>query len=68
MTMEENDIVKEGLLQKKRNRLNTWAPRYFILRRNCLEYYIKQADSVGSYPYYLQTMYELYITCLSVMF
>eukprot|EP01031_Cornospumella_fuschlensis_P030035 gene30035-36273_t len=56
--MDEVDvIVKEGLLQKKRSRLNTWAPRYFILRRNRFEYYIKQSDSEPKHTF------PLYPTC-----
>lgn len=44
--MSENVVIKQGFLRKKKAKANTWGERYFILRNNVLEYYVKQSDSV----------------------
>lgn len=40
------EVVREGVLKKKKSRVNTWADRYFKLKHNSLDYYIKPTDTV----------------------
>jgi hypothetical protein len=42
----DTDIIREGLLKKKKSRVTTWGERYFKLKPHSLEYYIKPNDSV----------------------
>jgi len=43
--MDQSTIIKQGNLRKKKSKVTNWGERYFILRSNVLEYYVKQTDS-----------------------
>jgi hypothetical protein len=45
-TTVPDDRILSGVLRKKKSRTNTWVERFFVLRGQSLEYYIKPADSV----------------------
>lgn len=42
----DTEVLREGVLKKKKSRVNTWADRYFKLKHNCLEYYVKANETV----------------------
>lgn len=44
--VESDDVILSGVLRKKKNRINNWVERYFVLRGPNLEYYIKPSDPV----------------------
>lgn len=48
----DSDIIREGPLKKKKSRVNTWGERYFKLRHQSLDYYIKpnDAEPKGTFP------------------
>jgi hypothetical protein len=45
----ENDVIREGVLKKKKSRVNAWGERYFKLKHHSLEYYIKPNDTVQNF-------------------
>lgn len=48
----DTEVLREGVLKKKKSRVNTWADRYFKLKHNCLEYYVKanETEPKGVFP------------------
>ena len=49
--MESNDpdVILAGVLRKKKSRINTWVERYFVLRGQNLEYFVKSGDAVSRF-------------------
>jgi len=44
--MDDNEILHEGLMRKRGNRVKSmWGERYFILRGHVLYYYMKKTDT-----------------------
>lgn len=55
------EVLREGVLKKKKSRVNTWADRYFKLKHNCLEYYVKANETVSDISFLCLLFLRRYI-------